>query len=231
MPRLSLARIVALGSLLLAAFHLACGGQQMTSASVGISRIAPQHGSTFGGNQVSIFGCCFVSGTSYSVRIDDAAVAGTLVSGTEIHVTMPAHAVGSVDLTVATSSGASDTLRQGYTYDIFGATSVVPAAGIPEGGDIVSIIGTGFDFSRSVTFGGVAADGYLGGLGDSDTLLLVSTPAHVAGAVDVVVIYSNGQQSRIVNGYTYAPSEAFGFSRAWSASHTLSPAVPVIKGQ
>src|SRR5215471_5285424 len=116
MPKLSVARIAALGSLLLAAFHLACGGQQMTSASVAVSRIVPQRGSTFGATPVSIEGCCFRSGTS--VRIDDAAVAATVVSSTEIHVTMPAHAVGSVDITVATPSGASSTLRQSYRYEI-----------------------------------------------------------------------------------------------------------------
>ena len=129
---------------------------------------------------------------------------------------MPAHAVGSVDITVATPSGASSTLRQGYRYDIFGATSVVPAAGIPEGGNIVSIFGTGLNDANSVTFGGVEA-GFLY-LGISDTELPVYVPAHAAGAVDVVVIYSTGQQSRIVNGYTYAPSEVFNFNGARSGS-------------
>lgn len=252
------ARVVALGSLLIAAFHVACGAQPPTTASAAltISVITPTRGSTTGSTSVSILGNGFVSGMS--VRIDDAVTPATVVSSQVIRVTMPAHAAGTVDISVATPGGASATLRQGYSYEIFGLTSVLPVTGIPEGSNVVSIIGTGFSTARSVTFDGVAAEFLSPGYGPArtDTLLSVYAPTHVAGAVDVVVIYTNNQESRMTNGYTYAPSETFDFNGVWTgfawesnapirftiekntlisvtcgnASHTFSPGVPVTRG-
>jgi hypothetical protein len=257
MPKLSLAR-AALGPLLIAALHVACGAQppNTPSPSLSIGGIAPQRGSTLGSTSVRILGNGFVSGTS--VRLDDAVTPATVLSDQVIQLTMPAHAAGSVDITVATPGGASATLRQGYVYEVFAATKMVPAAGIPEGSNVVSIIGTAFTSAARVTFDGVAASLVPAGYGPArtDTLLPVYPPAHVPGPVDVVVIYANGQESLIANGYTYAPSETFDFNGVWtgiawerntpihvtienntltsvtcgSASHTFSPAVPVTKG-
>jgi hypothetical protein len=258
MSRLSFARAATFGLLLTAALHAGCGGQSPTPPSpvLTVNGINPGKGSTSGSTSVKIVGDGFVTGTS--VRIDDVVIPATVLSAQVIQATMPAHAAGLVNITAVTPSGASATLRQSYLYEVFAIASVVPTAGVPEGSNVVSIVGSDFAFASKVTFDGVAAALAPAGYGPirTDTLLPVYAPAHAAGAVDVVVTYTNGQEFRLISAYTYAPSETFDFNGVWtgiawernnpirftienntltsvacgSASRTFSPAVPVTKG-
>jgi len=221
-----------------------------------IGGIAPARGSTAGSTSVRIVGSGFIAGMT--VKIDDAVIPATVVNDQVIQLTMPPHAAGSVDITVATSSSA--TLRQAYLYELLAVTSVAPAAGIPEGHNVVSIAGSGFTNETKVTFDGVQAEfarfvpGVSGGP-LTDTVLRVYAPTHIAGPVDVVVINRDGRL-RLPNGYTYASSETSDFNGVWtgiarerdtpirftvenntlisvtcgSASHVFSPAVPVARG-
>ena len=66
---------------------------------------------------------------------------------------------------------------------------ISPRSGPLTGGTIVTIIGTGFTGATEVTFDGVAGTGLSG---VSDTQLMVTAPAHAAGAVDVVVTTPGG---------------------------------------
>jgi hypothetical protein len=81
-------------------------------------------------------------------------------------------------------------------------TSVMPAAGSPLGGALVTIAGTDFATSPAptVTFGAAAAT-LVGSTADS---LTVTAPAHAAGAVDVTVTNGDGQVS---NGLTFTYQE------------------------
>jgi len=211
-----------------------------------------------GSTSVRIVGSGFVAGIS--VKIDDAVIPATVVNGQVIQLTMPAHAAGSADITVAAPSGASATLRQAYLYEIFAVTSIAPAAGIPAGYNVVSIAGSGFTNETKVTFDGIQAEfaGFVPGVPGApltNTFLRVYAPTHIIGPVDVVVINRDGQL-RLPNGYAYAPSETFDFNGVWtgvawerdtpirvavenntlisvtcgSASHMFSPRVPVAKG-
>ncbi|MCC7362781.1 MAG: IPT/TIG domain-containing protein [Dehalococcoidia bacterium] len=65
-------------------------------------------------------------------------------------------------------------------------TGLVPASGPPAGGNPVVITGTGFEFSCSVTFGGVTAS-RLSGSTVSSTQMTYVAPEHNIGTVDVVV--------------------------------------------
>jgi hypothetical protein len=79
-------------------------------------------------------------------------------------------------------------------------TSVVPSSGTSLGGTSVTITGTAFVATPTVTFDGLAATGVV--WVDSSHLTAV-TPAHVAGAVNVVVTNPDTQSGTLVNGYTY----------------------------
>jgi IPT/TIG domain len=83
-------------------------------------------------------------------------------------------------------------------------TSVTPSTGSYLGGTTVLIAGTGFTGTTTVAFGGVAADFEL----SSATLLAATSPAHLAGAAQVVVTNADGPGTEAVN-FTYTvPSGA-----------------------
>lgn len=84
-----------------------------------------------------------------AVTIGGTAVTGlTVVSDTEITATTPAGAVGPADV-VVTTDGGSDTLEDGFTYEPVPPpaptiTAIDPDSGTEDGGDSVTITGTGF---------------------------------------------------------------------------------------
>jgi hypothetical protein len=89
----------------------------------------------------------------------------------------------------------------GFTYVAVPAiSSVNPTSGSPAGGTSVVLTGSNFTGATVVTLGGAAATSFIV---DSATQITVVTPAHAAGAVDVVVTTSNGSATA-VDGFTYA---------------------------
>lgn len=85
-------------------------------------------------------------------------------------------------------------------------SSVTPAFGPTAGGTLVTIAGSGFQTGASVTFGGSAASS-VNTL--SAATITALTPAHAAGAVNVVVTNPDAQSATLVNGFVYAASTAF----------------------
>lgn len=84
---------------------------------------------------------------------------------------------------------------------------IQPRVGSPSGEQSIQILGANFrqDIGYSVYFGSQRA----GGVTILDTgTLLVSTPAHDQGAVDVVIAADDGPAFRIVSGFEYVnPAE------------------------
>ena len=80
-------------------------------------------------------------------------------------------------------------------------TAVSPNAGKAAGGNSVTVTGTGFLSTGSVTFGGTA---WTSLSITSDTSLTITSPAHAAGQVDVLVTNTSGT-SGVVAGdkFTY----------------------------
>jgi len=78
-------------------------------------------------------------------------------------------------------------------------TAVSPVNGPASGGSGVTLTGTNFAGATSVTFGGVAATSV--NVVD-DTTITAVTPAHAAGAVDVVVTTPGGAGT-LTDGFTY----------------------------
>lgn len=84
-------------------------------AAVSVTSVSPTSGLTTGGTVITIAGAGFQSGAA--VIIGGTAATNVKVgSSTSITATTPAHAAGTVNLTVTNPNGQSATLVNGYTY-------------------------------------------------------------------------------------------------------------------
>ena len=79
-------------------------------------------------------------------------------------------------------------------------TSLTPNSGSTAGGTSVTLTGTNLTGATGVSFGGALASGFTV---NSATSITATTPAHAAGAVNVVVTTPGGTAT-LTNGYTYA---------------------------
>ena len=84
-------------------------------------------------------------------------------------------------------------------------SGVSPGTGPIVGGTSVTITGIDFQTGATVTFGGVAATGVTVG---GATSITATTPAHAAGAVDVVVTNPDAQSGTLTVGFTYLSGSA-----------------------
>ena len=79
-------------------------------------------------------------------------------------------------------------------------TSITPVSGTTAGGTSVTISGSNFNSGASVTFGGAAATNVSV---VNSTTITVTTAAHTAGAVNVVVTNTNALSGTLTSGFTY----------------------------
>jgi hypothetical protein len=168
-----------------------------------IAAVTPATDFEKGGAQVTISGTGF---TPQSVTF--GGTAGTIVAAaaTAVLVVVPPHAPGAVDVTVTNIDGVSDTLPAGFTYVAapVGApapvlTSISPSSGADLGGTPVSIVGANFQTGVQVFFGGAAATF----VSFNATGIVVTTPAHAGGFVDVTVVNADGQTATLAQSFQY----------------------------
>ncbi len=109
-----------------------------------------------------------------------------------------------MSVAVTNTDAQTGTLANGYTYTANNpaptVTSISPTSGATAGGTSVTITGTGFLTGATVSFGGTAATN-VNVVGS--TSITATTPAHAAGAVNVVVTNTDAQTGTLPNGYTY----------------------------
>jgi len=110
-------------------------------------------------------------------------------------------------------------------------TTVSPNLDNVAGGTSVTITGSGFQPSATVTFGGTAATNVVV---VSDTTITATTPAHSPGTIDVVVTNLDGRSGTLTAGFTYtntplAPANVTATAQtatsilvSWSASATAT---------
>jgi hypothetical protein len=128
--------------------------------------------------------------------------------------------VGSNTLTITGNSGSLNhqttvTLQVVSASPAPSVTSVTPNNGAAGGGTGVTIGGTGFVSGATVKFGGTAATSVVV---VSGTQITATTPAHAAGAVNVVVTNPDTQTGTLTNGYTYTTGVAIGFAQLAAAT-------------
>jgi hypothetical protein len=149
-----------------------------------VSSVSPNNGGTAGGNTVTINGTGFVPGATVKFGAT-ASTAVTFVSSTQLKAKAPAHAAGTVNITVSTGGGASAASHASlYAYGAPAVTSVSPHSGPHAGGTIVTINGTGFVPGTTVKFGTTASTAVTF---VSATQLKAKAPAHAAGTVHIRV--------------------------------------------
>jgi PKD repeat protein len=100
-----------------------------------------------------------------------------------------------------TPSNCPGTSTQNVYMTPIAITGISPSSGPATGGTVVTITGVGFTFVPSVTFGGTAGTN----IGYVTNGVQVTTPAHAAGSVNVVVTTGYGTITS-VNGFTYNSS-------------------------
>jgi len=82
-----------------------------------------------------------------------------------------------------------------------GVASITPNTGTTSGGTSVTITGTGFLTGATVSLGGTPATSVTL---VSSTSITATTPAHAAGAVNVMVVNTDAQSGTLSGGFTYA---------------------------
>jgi len=192
-----------------------------------ISSVAPASGPLAGGTAVTITGTNFTSGATVSFvelpsnnvfgdSVNSKSAASVTFNGsTQLTATTPsATNAGAVDVVVMNPDRQTATRASGFTYTIAGpaptVTSVSPNNGTTAGGTSVTITGTNFVATPSVTFGGAAATAEVF---VNATTLTATVPAHAAGPVNVVVTNPDAQSGTLTNGYAYLPPASA--SRYW----------------
>ena len=161
-----------------------------------VTTLSPSAGPTAGGQKVIITGADLAGVTSVTFGGTGATIGSA--TATSIAVDTPPGAAGSVNVVVTTPAG-SRTLTGAYRFlSVPAISSILPASGSTAGGTSVTIGGTNLGNAISVTIGGVPAPI----TSNTATALVVVTPAHAAGAVNVVVTTAGGSTTS-TNGYTY----------------------------
>jgi len=172
------------------------GGFTYTS-DVAISAISPQYGPLSGGTAVTILGANFSDPITVTIG-GVSATSISVVDSTHITCSTPAGSAGAQDVVV----GGSATKTGGFTYMADPTVaSILPATGSTNGGTTVTIIGTNFNNTATITIGGNAAPIVAV---DNSTNIRATTAAHALGAVDVIVTTNSGSAT-LTNGFNFIP--------------------------
>jgi hypothetical protein len=121
-------------------------------------------------------------------------------------VTTPRAAAGAADVTVTNPDGQFSTVAGGFTYTVVPAnspapsiSSIVPASSDIAGGTAISIGGANFIVGAQVLFGGVP--GTINSM--TATNIVVTTPAHAGGFVDLTIVNPDGQAVTVPGGFRF----------------------------
>src|ERR1035437_6961573 len=141
---------------------LASPGSAFAASRPVVTHVTPAHGSTLGGNTVTIRGRHFAAhGHSLVRKVTFGRGAATKVkvhSATWITVRAP-RGTGTLNVRVTTSAGTSVKVSADkYTYKVSAprVTGLSPTAGPTLGGTAVTVTGSGFSGATAVRFGTVS---------------------------------------------------------------------------
>jgi hypothetical protein len=169
-----------------------------------ITSVSPNVGGANSETAVTITGTGFNFGAT--VTIGGSLTTNIIVvNSTTITARTKPHAAGPVNVVVNNYNGPSVTLTNGFTYTSGNPTapaisSVTPNSGPNIGGTAVTITGINFAVGATVNFGGSPATNVNV---VSNNSITATTPAHAAGAVNVVVTNPDTQTASLTNGFSY----------------------------
>ena len=191
----------------------------LVPAAPTVTNVSPASGPLAGGTSLTITGTNFANGATvafvelpsnnvFGTPSSKSAASVTFNSSTQLTVTTPsASSAGAVDVVVMNPDFQTATRASGFTYVTGPAaptvTAISPNFGTTAGGTAVTITGTGFVATPTVSIGGSAATGVSF---VSSTTLTATTPAHAAGLANVTVTNPSLQAGTLANGYYFAPA-------------------------
>ncbi|CEJ07855.1 Cell wall-binding protein, partial [Acididesulfobacillus acetoxydans] len=196
--------------------------QQLAATFPVVTGVSPTSGSTVGGTTMTITGSGFTGATGVSFG-GTAATSFTVNSDTSITAISPAHATGTVDVTVTTALGGTSAAvaADRFIYvQVPSITGVSPSVGPAAGGTVVTITGSSFTGTTGVSFGGTAAASFTV---NSDASITAVSPAHADGTVDVTVTTPGGTSAAVsADRFTYSTNELVGWWKLGEGSGTTA---------
>ncbi|MFJ1269513.1 IPT/TIG domain-containing protein, partial [Legionella lytica] len=179
------------------------GGFTYQPAAPTLVSISPNSGSMAGGTAVTVSGTNFTPTTTLTIG-GLAATSVTVVNATTLTAVTPAYVSGSlVKNVVISNSAGSATLTSGYTYVAIAPTitNVNPTSGPMAGGTSITITGTNFTPTTTVSVGGVSATSVVVA---NATTLTALTPAYVSGSLTKDITINNGNSNATLSSsFTY----------------------------
>ena len=172
-----------------------------------ITDVRPGFGSTDGGDEVVVTGWGLDdAGTRIVFGDQPATVLERQASWARVQT--PPGAPGLVDVRLEQGGAELDALTDGFDYrEAIGLELLSPDQGPAEGGTEVTLQGPGVGQAQRVRFGGLSATVVSRGTDE----LVVQTPAHSAGPVDVVV-ERDGLEARLAQAFEYTEElQVWGF--------------------
>jgi hypothetical protein len=169
-----------------------------------VTGVSPLAGPVAGGTTVTITGTGLANATAVKFGSLTAVIQSS--SATQLVVTSPASPVGTVDITVTTAAGTSAvSAADQFTYaPVPVVTAISPPAGSVTGGTTVTITGTGLTYATAVEFGSTPGTSLVV---NSDTQITVTSPAGVAGTVNLTVVSVGGTSATsAADQFTYVPA-------------------------
>ena len=171
-----------------------------------IADMQPRSGLTSGGTRLTITGTGFQPGADVFIG-SQGATGITVVSPTEIQALTPTGLSGSVDVTVLTPDGQSDTVQKGFSYvPPPHIIDVQPRSGPAAGGTLITITGTDFQPGAQVLIDGRPATGVT--VVSTGEIRVITPPLPIPvlpGRVDVRVANPDRQDDSVPSGFTYTP--------------------------
>ncbi|NIA12478.1 MAG: hypothetical protein GWP08_00250 [Nitrospiraceae bacterium] len=164
-----------------------------------LGELSPAKGTILGGEAVDILGGRLAEATAVTFGGEAATIVGA--SDTVLEVLTPPHERGVVDVHVTTPMGDVVAVAGFMFVEPPGPPelgAITPSVGKAVGGEVLSVRGRNLALTRSITFGGVAAQI----LSAEETRLQVVAPPNAPGFVAVEVTTTTGVH-RVEDAYQY----------------------------
>lgn len=157
-----------------------------------LSGVSPASGPAAGFDLVTITGSGF-TGTEYVWFGEKSVIDLNVIDDSHLTVRTPASSPGSVPISIKNAHGAGRLSEPAvlylYEFSLPVLTNISPPSGSVDGGNVITITGTGFSGTKDVLFGGKPGTG-LNLVNDSQ--LTIITPPNPEGTVAISVINPAG---------------------------------------
>jgi hypothetical protein len=175
-----------------------------SGAAPTMSKLSPSKGPPAGGTRVTITGTNFVAGAT-TIKFGTARASQVSVtSPTSLTAIAPPNSAGAANVSVITPGGTSTAIPKGqFKYSAPTVTGVSPSSGSANGGNQVTVTGTGFapGTGTVMLFGKVSATNVSC---SSTTTCTVTAPAAIKVAtVDVIAVVGKKSKKGTADHYTY----------------------------